>query len=62
MRRLPTIQDAHRFATTILARYQLPTAPLVIDEENGCYGIHSPACRMIISGSDGRILYLRGQR
>ena len=62
MRRLPTIRDARRFATAILARYQLPTAPLNIAEENGCYGIQSPACRMIISGGDGKILYLRGRR
>ena len=53
MRRLPTIRDARRFATAILARYQLPTAPLTIE---------SPACRMIISGGDGKILYLRGRR
>ncbi|WP_298639721.1 hypothetical protein [uncultured Cardiobacterium sp.] len=60
MRLLPTIHDARRFAAAILARHHLPTAPLVIAEENGCYGIESPACRMIISGGDGRILYLRG--
>ena len=58
--KLPTIRAARAYATALLARYQLPTAPLDIQKANGCYAIKSPACRLIV-GSDGRVLYLRGK-
>ncbi len=58
--RLPTIRAARAYATALLARYHLPTAPLHIEEANGCYGIQSPACRLIVGG-DGRVLYMRGR-
>ena len=60
--KLSTIRAARAYATALLARYHLPTAPLSVKKANGCYGIQSPACRMIISGGDGKILYLRGRR
>lgn len=58
--KLSTIRAARAYATVLLARYHLPTAPLSIREANGCYGIQSPACRLIVGG-DGRVLYLRGK-
>ena len=58
--KLSTIRAAGAYATVLLARYHLPTAPLSIREANGCYGIQSPACRLIVGG-DGRVLYLRGK-
>ena len=58
--KLSTIRAARAYATALLARYHLPTAPLSIREANGCYGIQSPACRLIVGG-DGRVLYLRGK-
>lgn len=58
--KLSTIRAARAYATVLLARYHLPTAPLSIWEANGCYGIQSPACRLIVGG-DGRVLYLRGK-
>lgn len=59
--RLPTIRAARAYATALLARYHLPTAPLHIEEANGCYGIQSPACRLIVGG-DGRVLYWRSRQ
>ena len=58
--KLSTIRAARAYATALLARYHLPTAPLSVEKANGCYGIKSPDCRLII-GSDGRVLYLRGK-
>ncbi|RKW16876.1 MAG: hypothetical protein D8H94_04920 [Cardiobacterium sp.] len=58
--KLPTIRAAHAYATALLTRYSLPAAPLSIEKANGCYGIKSPDCRLIIGG-DGRVLYLRGK-
>ena len=58
--KLSTIRAARAYATALLARYHLPTAPLHIREANGCYGIQSSACRLIVGG-DGRVLYLRGK-
>ena len=58
--KLSTIRAARAYATVLLARYHLPTAPLSIREANGCYGIQSPACRLLVGG-DGRVLYLRGK-
>ena len=58
--KLSTIRAARAYATALLTRYHLPTAPLSIREANGCYGIQSPACRLIVGG-DGRVLYLRGK-
>ena len=58
--KLSTIRAARAYATVLLARYHLPTTPLHIREANGCYGIQSPACRLIVGG-DGRVLYLRGK-
>ena len=46
--KLSTIRAARAYATALLARYHLPTAPLHIREANGCYGIQSPACRLFI--------------
>ena len=58
--KLSTIRAAGAYATVLLARYHLPTAPLSVEKANGCYGIQSPACRLIVGG-DGRVLYLRGK-
>ena len=58
--KLSTIRAARAYATVLLARYRLPTAPLSVKKANGCYGIQSPACRLIVGG-DGRVLYLRGK-
>ena len=58
--KLSTIRAAGAYATVLLARYHLPTAPLSVKKTNGCYGIQSPACRLIVGG-DGRVLYLRGK-
>lgn len=58
--KLSTIRAARAYATVLLARYHLPTAPLSVKKTNGCYGIQSPACRLIVGG-DGRVLYLRGK-
>ena len=58
--KLSTIRAARAYATVLLARYHLPTAPLSVKKTNGCYDIQSPACRLIVGG-DGRVLYLRGK-
>ena len=42
--KLSTIRAARAYATALLARYHLPTAPLSVEKANGCYGIQSPAC------------------
>ena len=43
--RLLTIRAARAYATALLTRYHLPTAPLHIEEANGCYGILIGRCR-----------------
>ena len=48
--KLSTIRAARAYATVLLARYHLPTAPLSVEKANGCYGIQSPACRLIVGG------------
>ena len=58
--KLSTDRAARAYATALLARYHLPTAPLSVEKANGCYGIQSPACRLIVGG-DGRVLYMRGR-